>query len=129
MSIPVDLAQLRDEAAKRGTTAFLVTVTADARPHVVEVMIAWEGDVMVMSAGRTTVANAAERTTVTMLWPPTAPGEYSLIADGTATVEPGDAGGTVTVRPSKAVLHRPATDDHPATRPGCTADCVPLDGS
>lgn len=129
MSIPVDLEQLRSVVTERGPAAFLLTVTDDARPHVVAVAVGWDGDALVMSGGRTTAANAAERPAVTMLWPG-APGDYSLIVDGAATVEAGDAGGRITVRPTRAVLHRPAVGEPPAaTRPGCTADCVPLDGA
>jgi hypothetical protein len=65
-----------------------------------------------------------------MLWPPAEPGDHSLIVDGTAAVEQRDDGGRVTVQPTRAVLHRPAGGAPEAeNRPGCSADCVPLDGT
>ncbi len=45
-------------------------------------------------------ANAA----VTLLWPPREPDDFSLIVDGTAEV----VAQTMHVRPTGAVLHRPA---------------------
>jgi hypothetical protein len=78
--------------------------------------------------GRRTLANAAERPAVTLLWPPVEPEGYSLIVDGTA--EMSDDG--VLVSPTRAVLHRAAAagatasaDDH-----ACVSDCieVPLPG-
>jgi hypothetical protein len=51
-------------------------------------------------------------------------GDYSLIVDGTATVESSDGGQRVGVTPTRAVLHRPAAVPDPSS--SCTADCVPL---
>jgi hypothetical protein len=96
--------------------AFLLTVTDDARPHAVAVAPSWAGDDLVVSAGKTSRRNAAERPDVTVLWPGPRPGEFSLILDATATVD--DGAETVTLAPTRAVLHRPA--------PGGGSDCVDL---
>ncbi len=68
-----------------------------------------------------------ERPLVTLLWPPAEPGGYSLIVDGTVTSAEGAGTGdnSVVVRPTKAVLHRPAVSPDDAS-PGCGSDCVPL---
>jgi hypothetical protein len=127
MSISVELDRVRDEAAQRSGIAYLLTVTGDGRPHAIAVTVDWKGTDAVMSAGRGSCRNASERTSVSVLWPPTEPGGYSLIVDGTASVVlngegDGEGGGVVTISPAKAVLHRPGQGANPA----CVADCVPL---
>jgi hypothetical protein len=115
VSVPVALDQLRDEVARFGSGPYLLSVTSDGRPHAVSVTVAWDGDELAAGAGRTTLANAAERPSVSLLWSPVEPGGYSLIVDGQARVD-----GTterVLVQPGRAVLHR--------SRPGAAgSDCV-----
>jgi hypothetical protein len=123
MSISVELERVREEAMQRGSGAFLLTVAEDARPHVVAVTVDWESGSLVMGAGRSSARNAVARPGVTLLWPPMEPGGYSLIIDGDAAVEPSEDGGQVTVRASRAVLHRPGTA---GSASGCGSDCVPL---
>lgn len=96
------LAELRDEIARRGDAAFVVT-SGDDGPHVVSVRIAWDGDNLVGGAGNRTAANVGERPAVTLLWPSSFD-EYSLLVDGTATV----VGEVLRITPEKAVLHRSA---------------------
>ena len=133
MSMSVELDRVRAEATERGPGAFLLTVTDDGRPHVVAVSVGWDEGALVMSAGRTSVRNAGGRPGVTVLWPPSEPGGYSLIVDGTATAVPNDAGdgGRVTVVVARAVLHRPAVSpangaDGGVSDEACGSDCVPL---
>jgi hypothetical protein len=111
MSIKVELDELRAKIEALRGDAFLVTVSDDGRPHTVAVRARWEGDELVVPAGRTTLANAHSRPLVALLWPPPAPGEYSLIVDATVT----NADGDVHLQPTRAVLHRPA--------PGGGSDC------
>ena len=120
--MPVGLERLRDEVTTFGATPYLLTVTDDGRPHAVSASVSWEGDELVMPAGRTSARNAAGRDEVTLLWAPVERGGYSLIVDGLATVrETGEDARTITFRPAKAVLHRSA----PAPQPGgCAHDCV-----
>jgi hypothetical protein len=122
MSIPVPVETIRAAADERGGGAFLLTVTADARPHAVHTVPAWDGDVLVVEVGKGSAANAAARAAVALLYPPSTPGDYSLIVDGTATV----AERTVRITPTKAVLHRPAAA--PDSMRPCADDCVPLLG-
>ena len=135
MSISVELDRVRAEATERGPGAFLLTVTDDGRPHVVAVGVGWDDEGgLAMSAGRTSVRNAGGRPGVTVLWPPSEPGGYSLIVDGAATAVPNDAGdgGRVTVAVTRAVLHRPAVapangeGDTSVPDEACGSDCVPL---
>lgn len=126
MSVDVPLERLRAELDARGDVAYLVTVGDDGRPHCVGVSVHWEAGTLVMGSGTTSTRNAAARRLVTLLAPPVgadgARGEgaaggdrvaeqgYSLIVDGDViAATPGDGGGgTVRVRPTHAVLHRPA---------------------
>jgi len=124
MSIPVPLERLRAALAERGDKAYLLTVSDDARPHAVHGAVRWEGDRMAIDAGKRTVANAAARPNVSLLCPGPVAGDYSLIVDGTATVEPAAGGQRVLITPTKGVLHRPAAAPDPVS--ACSADCVPL---
>jgi hypothetical protein len=116
VSVAVALEELRARSAEFGAVAFLLTVAADKRPHVVSVNVAWEDGTLVAGAGRTTSANVAGQPTVSMLWSPPAGGEYSLIVDGTAEAQERDEARVVVIRPSRAVLHRVANapDDGPS---------------
>jgi hypothetical protein len=121
MSIPVPIERLRAALAERGaTSAYLLTVSDAASPHAVHVPLRWDGDVLVMEVGKRTAANAAERTIVSLLCPVRTDDDYSLIIDGTATVD----GTIVRIAPTKAVLHRPAANPDPTS--ACAHDCVPI---
>jgi hypothetical protein len=103
MSIPVALTDLAREAAKY-PFAYLLTSRADGRPHGVAVTPTFDGSVMRARGGRTSCANATERSLVALIWPPFDDGGYSLIVDATAQVE----GSTLILTATHAVLHRPA---------------------
>jgi hypothetical protein len=127
VSIAVDLDELREAIAASDRAPYLISVGEDARPHTVAVRLRWDGDRFVFAVGSRTFANAEARPQVTVLWPPTAADGYSLIvdADVVATTRASDEGGdhAVTLRPTRATLHRPA--------PGLAdteygADCVRL---
>jgi hypothetical protein len=126
MSIAVDLDQLRDAIADTDRAAYLVTVSDDGRPHTVAVRHRWDDDLLVFAVGNRTLGNAEARPHVTVLWPPSTADGYSLIVDAdvaSATRADGDEDHAVTLRPTRATLHRPApglADD----RYG--ADCVRL---
>jgi len=120
MSVAVSLGALGGQVEQFGAWPYVLTVSKDGRPHAVSVEMAWDGSVFRGSGGRGTTANAAERAeAVTLLWPPFEPGGYSLIVDGTASVDDG----VLTLTPVTAVLHRtgPPREDSPAS---CTSDCV-----
>ncbi len=124
MSIPVPLEGLRAAVEERGESAYVLTVSDDARPHAVHGPVRWEGDVLVADVGKRSAANAAARPAVSLLYAVRADGDYSLIVDGTAVVASRQDGQCLRITPTKAVLHRPAAAPDPASQ--CGADCVSL---
>jgi len=123
MSVKVDLDQL-DDALADFTFAYLITVGDDYRAHTVAVQpVLVDGVLDVGAIGKSTRSNAGAHPGVTVVWPPREPGGYSLIVDGRAEL----TDTALLVAPSRAVLHRPAAPDSPATNPGCLHDCVPLE--
>jgi hypothetical protein len=124
MSIPVPLEGLRAAIEERGGNAYLLTVADDARPHAVHAGVRWEGEELAVDVGQRSAANAAERPSVSILYPVRVDGDYSLIVDGTAVVASRQEGHRLLIRPTRAVLHRPAAAPDPAS--SCGADCVPL---
>ncbi|OBE95635.1 hypothetical protein [Mycobacterium sp. 852002-10029_SCH5224772] len=103
--------------------AYLITVDDEFRSHTVTVEPELRGETLdVGLIGGRTQQNLARRRDVTLLWPPTEPGGYSLIVDGQAEVS--DAGDAVrlAVVPTRALLHRDA--DSPDAAKGCLHDCV-----
>ena len=116
MSVPVELEKLREAVDRFGPLPYLMTTSADSRPHAVSVHVSWAGPVLVARAGRRTVANAGDRPLVSLLWSPVDESGFSLIVDGSADVEED----RVTIRPSTAVLHRQASTAGEAS----ASDCV-----
>ncbi|OMC10250.1 MULTISPECIES: hypothetical protein [unclassified Mycobacterium] len=105
--------------------AYLITVGDDYRAHTVTVEPQLrDGAVLdVGLIGGRTRENLAQRSDVTLLWPPTEPAGYSLIVDGTAEVsDSGDETVRLDVVPTRALLHRDA--DSPSAAKGCLHDCV-----
>lgn len=123
MSIPVELGELAS-AMSAFDYAFFLTVSDGARPHAVAVSPVWTADSasLTFEGGRRTCANAAARPDVSLVFPPREPGGYSLIVDGSASVD----AGAITVSPTTAVLHRPAPADHTPEPGACGADCKPI---
>ena len=124
MSVKVDLDQLADALADF-TFAYLISVGDDYRAHTVAVQpVLNDGVIDVGSIGNTTRKNVGQHDGVTLVWPPSQPSGYSLIVDGFGR----PTADALQVEPTRAVLHRPATPETPATNPGCLHDCVPLEG-
>jgi hypothetical protein len=78
--------------------------------------------------GGRTRKNLEDRRDVTLLWPPSEPGGYSLIVDGTAEVTDAEDSAAEIARlgvvPTRALLHREADSESPAAAKGCLHDCV-----
>ena len=127
MSIPVELAELSDALQGLERAPYLLTVGDDGRAHCVAVAWRWHDDELELEPGNRTLANASARPLVSLVWPPDEVGGYSLIvdADVTHTTRSESGDNVLRVRPTRAVLHRPATQASPAPD-GCGADCVPL---
>ncbi|HTZ15332.1 MAG TPA: pyridoxamine 5'-phosphate oxidase family protein [Mycobacterium sp.] len=109
--------------------AYLVTVDDDYRVHTVTVEPELRDQVMdVGLIGGRTRRNVEGRSAVTLLWPPSEPGGYSLIVDGTGEIadshdsDDGTAG--LLVVPTRALLHRNADPTTPGSATGCLHDCV-----
>ncbi len=123
MSLKVDLDQLADALADF-TFAYLVTVDDDYHAHTVAVDPTLNDGVLDVGAvGTSTRRNAASHDGVTLVWPPSQPGGYTLIVDGTGQ----STGDALKVVPSRAVLHRKANCGSGATSPDGLHDCVPLE--
>jgi len=117
VSEKVELGDLRARLAEFDV-AYLVTVSDSGRAHVLSVWPeASDAGLVVDGCGRHSQENVATHPDVTLVWPPAAPGGYSLLVDGSATVD----GSTITVAPAKAILHRPAAGPD-GRRAG--SDCV-----
>ena len=105
--------------------AYLITVDDDYRVHTVTVEPELRDQTVldVGSIGGGTRTNLTRREQVTLVWPPSEPGGYSLIVDGRARIADTDAD---TVRcqvvPTRALLHRNA--DSASAAAGCLHDCV-----
>lgn len=125
MSVKVDLDQLA-AALEDFTFAYLVTVGDDYRAHTVAVEPVFaDGVINVGPVGGGTRRNLAQHDGVTLVWPPSQPGDYTLIVDGRGHPTDGDA--ALQIVPSRAVLHRKAAPDSAAAATVCLHDCVPLD--
>ena len=109
MSIQVTVPELFERVAGWGW-CYLLTVSDDGRPHLVALRPAVVGDgddrrLRFDVGGGRAARNAGARPAVTLVFPPAEHADgFSLVVDGAATV--GDA--AVDVRPTGAVLHRPA---------------------
>jgi hypothetical protein len=124
MSVNVDLDELADTLTDY-TFAYLVTVGDDYHAHTVAVEpVLADGVIDVGDVGGSSRRNAALHNDVTLVWPPSQRGGYTLIVDGHG--RPTDEDAPMQVVPTRAVLHRKAAPGI-ATRPGCKDDCRPLE--
>jgi len=120
MSIPVELTELAAAIGRHGPAAYLLTSSDDGRPHLSHTAVTVEADgTLRTGGGRRTARNIAARPLVALLWPPVEDGGYSLIVDADAAAD----GETIVLRPTHAVLHRPAPVDDGS---GHAHDCKPV---
>ena len=92
------LDRLREAVGGTSTEPYLLSATEDGRPHCVTVSITWnEADdhLYLAPPGH-----------VSLLWPPTERGGYSLIVDGVSSAVASGGEPAPIVLPAKAVLHR-----------------------
>ena len=125
MSVRVALEDVDAVMRARGTTAYVVTVTGQATPHVVRAEVARRGRVLAVAVGAHTAANARSRPQVTLVFPARDPSDYTLIVDAVATVASTSHGAHLLVTPTRAVLHRPMSGSEPVVS-SCGSDCIPL---
>lgn len=124
MSIPVELTTLADAVAERTMAPYLLTSDDDGRPHSTAITLRWEDGELVGPCGRSTARNGTARPAVSLLWPPNAPGDYSLIVDADLVVDEVDDARLARLTPTHAILHRPAEVPDPTT--DCAHDCKPV---
>ena len=109
VSIEVPIEHLFDDVDRWGF-CYLLTVSDDERPHLLALRptVGGGGEVRTLrlvAGGGRACRNAAARPAVSLVFPPAEHSDgYSLVVDGVATVD--DT--IVEVRPTWAVLHRPA---------------------
>lgn len=107
MSIEVPIDELFDEVTRWGF-CYLLTVSDDERTHLLALhpdVDADRGTLRFDAGGGRACTNAAARPSVALVFPPAEHADgFSLVVDGDATVD----GAVVDVRPTWAVLHRPA---------------------
>jgi hypothetical protein len=112
VSISVDLAELRAEISRFGSSAFLVTTSIEGPPHISSVLVILDADCLTMRIGRRTRRNVEEHPAVSLVWP-AGSGDYCLIVDADTQPGPSDA---LHVTPTSAVLHRLATEPNDIAR-------------
>ena len=121
--VSIEVTQQLAETLTRHGFAYLVTIGNDARAHVVAVTTRLVNDtLLVTDLGRRTQANLAADPSVTLVWPPANPSDYSLIVDGVGSMRDDE----LAVAPTRAVLHRPARPPTTTTGGGCESDCIEL---
>jgi hypothetical protein len=131
MSIPVDVADLRTALADFAAGYLMTTTDGAVKVVTVEPSLV-DGALFVVRPGKGTVRNLAANPAVTLVFPPHEEKGFSLLVDGTATVQ----GEDVRVIPATAVLHRPMIhSDGPPPPPSageqtdsCGNDCAPVVG-
>lgn len=124
MSTPVPLDALAAAVDRYGPAALVVTVGDDGRPHTVSAPVEVRAGELVAEVGRTSARNAIAHRAVTVVWSPVASDpDHLLIVDGEADVTASgthEQGGTLHLRPSRAVQHRRAGADP------SLPSCIPL---
>lgn len=105
VSVEVPIPELFEQVDRWGF-CYLLTVSDDARPHLLALRPSVVGEALRFDAGGGRACrNAAARPDVSLVFPPAEHSDgFSLVVDGQASVD----GALVDVRPTWAVLHRPA---------------------
>jgi hypothetical protein len=115
MSDKVELDQLLEVASGFETVPMLLSADADGRPRASAVTVNWDGESARVRAGHRSVANAAERPLVSLLYPAPPGQRFALLVNAEVTGTESDAddgqdprakrGGYVTVKVTSAILH------------------------
>jgi hypothetical protein len=113
---------LADAISHYGREAYLLTVAQDGS-HISNVTIELQGGCIGCSVGVSAARNIAHQPNVSLFWPPTEPGGYALIVNGTAASENRRMGVTMAeITLTKSVLHRPGPRPDNSDGP-CASDC------
>lgn len=135
VSVPVDVAKFAEQINLYGTAGYVLSVRDDHTPHIAHVTFTLANGELRCGASRSAAANVASRSRISLLWPPTEPGGYSMIVDGDARIE----GDELVVVPVSGVLHRPAQPnggpngashaeptEASSSSGACQSDCAPI---
>ncbi|MGI9034093.1 MAG: pyridoxamine 5'-phosphate oxidase family protein [Acidimicrobiales bacterium] len=117
MTTPEAQVALAEHIDELGPIAYLVTVGAEGRPHVVAVRVDWSGGELMITAGRHSSANVADQPGVSLVWAAPQGNGYCLIVDGVARLLSAPSPAGLAVEPTRAVLHRTPEGDPSA--PSC----------
>jgi hypothetical protein len=113
---------LADAISHYGHDAYLLTVAQDG-PHTSYVTVELRGNSIGCTLGASAAKNIAREPHVSLFWPPTEPGGYALIVNGTAAGERQATGVTLAdITLTKSVLHRPGSKPDDSDGP-CAKDC------
>jgi hypothetical protein len=113
---------LAEAISRYGHEAYLLTVAKDG-PHTSNVRIELRGSNIGCNVGVSAAKNISREPNVSLFWPPTEPGGYALIVNGTATNEHRLTGVTMAeITLTKSVLHRPGPKPDDSDGP-CASDC------
>jgi hypothetical protein len=116
------ISTLAEAISHYGREAYLLTVAKDG-PHTSNVTIELRGGGIGCNVGASAARNIALQPNVSLFWPPTEPGGYALIINGTAASEHRSAGVTMAdITLTKSVLHRPGPKPVDSDGP-CASDC------
>jgi hypothetical protein len=116
------ISTLAEAISHYGHQAYLLTVAKDG-PHTSNVTIELRGSKIDCNVGISAAKNIAREPNVSLFWPPTEPGGYALIVNGTAASEHRLAGVAVAeITLTKSVLHRPGPKPDGSDGP-CASDC------
>lgn len=113
---------LAEAISHYGREAYLLTVAKDG-PHTSHVTVELRDSGISCTMGVSAANNIAREPNVSLFWPPTETGGYSLIINGAAAGERRSTGETMaTITLTKSVLHRPGPKPNDSDGP-CAADC------
>ena len=113
---------LAEAISHYGHDAYLLTVAQDG-PHTSHVTIELRDSSIGCAVGASAARNIAREPNVSLFWPPTEPGGYALIVNGTAASQHGLSGVTTAeITLTKSVLHRPGPKPNDSDGP-CASDC------
>jgi hypothetical protein len=113
---------LAEAISHYGYHAYLLTVAQDG-PHTSHVTIELRGSTIGCAVGESAGRNMARVPNVSLFWPPTEPGGYALIVNGSAAGERQATGVTMAeITLTKSVLHRPGPRPDDGDGP-CANDC------
>jgi hypothetical protein len=120
MSKDVRLADLARQLDVYGPLATVVTVSAEAIPHVGTSLVELDGDRVVVRVGPTAAGQLEANPALCLTWPPPAGNDYQLIVDASAVeVRPDGDTFTVVADARSGIRHSVATA--PKTGPSCIA--------